>query len=1193
MRELAMPTAVAALTSSAVRFSASARPCNSSFVPHSSRSFHRLLLQGNGPNATLPNLFGLPTCSSYGSYDTSVFRTVTRPDAGIFKWGSADEDPYLFNLETSNYVEPIMMIALPGVFGWIVLKITLCCFCYRRYWLGLCGEPFPTVKGYTPRQVGTNMCVTAISCAVMIFMSYIITLITNASFDAALESFLSAGSRAEALFISAFATGRALLGSALIITAELNAWEALVEARVDTVQLNQSLGCAATVLGTLPNGTALADALGALGSATYLFPPLAMTDALFAELRRPHESYPALIPPVIAWLLMLRSRLAGLPSLPRLGGRLDALNASVLNMSGVPTSIAAQLVAVNESVRSMPNLTLLQHRLGHVHELQTEDNDGPWSGHHICSNIDAQYWGVACHPDGSCPSDRLFCDYSACDASGCGRCELTECELLEAQLQQLRAALLALEPARPLELLENLGAMLKAVPPLVQTATELQAIEIELHALPNLPARVAEYVALKEVLAQWNPRTIEVSILATQAAANSLLAANTIGILPELVRQQAAVEPLDCVGTLINTLLALNATLVRLEPAAVTLVRRLGSLSAALRALPDPVHLNQSIIGLDGAIGALPALATYTAGVYVINAAITAMPSAAALTTGLLALETTRTLSAVHVQMVNATRALSAALGSLPPTGPLKASLGLLVAHRSTLPARLTEGLTKINAYHRFGTGSGDPAVAAFFDSLQLDVLALIDTVDAKPDDTELRARLEVVDASLAEVPPTMPLVAQLEALYASIGQRNDFVAVAALDDDGNVVNSTGGGFVANSSVGLPNVTSYIEGLERTLEGLQVVPPVGALSSAWATLRARLGEMPAWGASRPLIVAYEAELDALPSPPASLLEGGTSLYQMLAAVPSLVAQATSAVLAEHTRTTAELDLLELALLGLEGDGYMDDFLDMSPNSWKSYVYSFYVPAALSGCAFLSCCARWGRPSLHAGQLLLVLLPWYILVGASIELPASIVLQDVCGHIPTLASRVLTNFARQEASPGFEYAAGIAAGTAAGAAATSGVPRTRWDVAQEHVIAWLTNCEAGDPFSSFFTPLDTTTSAAQADATAALAALELLPVARAQVDQLAQEAAAVSADAALVRQTVRCGTVHAIYQDARTAVCCDAAYAITAIFIGRFVCLIAMCTATVGAIMGYKRFRRQRDLWGPYASMEAREVGYYL
>ena len=70
-------------------------------------------------------------------------------------------------------------------------------------------------------------------------------------------------------------------------------------------------------------------------------------------------------------------------------------------LSGVPSSIAAQLVAVNESVRSMPSMTLLQNRLGRVHELQTEAIHGPWSGHHICSNIDAQYWGVACHPDGS------------------------------------------------------------------------------------------------------------------------------------------------------------------------------------------------------------------------------------------------------------------------------------------------------------------------------------------------------------------------------------------------------------------------------------------------------------------------------------------------------------------------------------------------------------------------------------------------------------------------------------------------------------------------------------------------------------------------------------------------------------------------------------------------------------------------
>ena len=60
-------------------------------------------------------------------------------------------------------------------------------------------------------------------------------------------------------------------------------------------------------------------------------------------------------------------------------------------------SSLASLVAVNESVRSMPSMTLLQNRLGRVHELQTEAIHGPCSGHHICSNIDAQY----CHPDGS------------------------------------------------------------------------------------------------------------------------------------------------------------------------------------------------------------------------------------------------------------------------------------------------------------------------------------------------------------------------------------------------------------------------------------------------------------------------------------------------------------------------------------------------------------------------------------------------------------------------------------------------------------------------------------------------------------------------------------------------------------------------------------------------------------------------
>ena len=44
---------------------------------------------------------------------------------------------------------------------------------------------------------------------------------------------------------------------------------------------------------------------------------------------------------------------------------------------------------------------------------------------------------------------------------------------------------------------------------------------------------------------------------------------------------------------------------------------------------------------------------------------------------------------------------------------------------------------------------------------------------------------------------------------------------------------------------------------------------------------------------------------------------------------------------------------------------------------------------------------------------------------------------------------------------------------------------------------------------------------------------------------------------------------------------------------RMLCSCAMVSALVGAIAGYKRFRRQRDLWGPYHSMQALEVGSYL
>jgi len=62
---------------------------------------------------------------------------------------------------------------------------------------------------------------------------------------------------------------------------------------------------------------------------------------------------------------------------------------------------------------------------------------------------------------------------------------------------------------------------------------------------------------------------------------------------------------------------------------------------------------------------------------------------------------------------------------------------------------------------------------------------------------------------------------------------------------------------------------------------------------------------------------------------------------------------------------------------------------------------------------------------------------------------------------------------------------------------------------------------------------------------------------------------------------------------RTSVCCDLAYAITAMWMVRLVVALAILASAVSAIAGYKRFRRQRDLWGPYATLQALEVGAYL
>ena len=79
--------------------------------------------------------------------------------------------------------------------------------------------------------------------------------------------------------------------------------------------------------------------------------------------------------------------------------------------------------------------------------------------------------------------------------------------------------------------------------------------------------------------------------------------------------------------------------------------------------------------------------------------------------------------------------------------------------------------------------------------------------------------------------------------------------------------------------------------------------------------------------------------------------------------------------------------------------------------------------------------------------------------------------------------------------------------------------------------------------------------------------------------------------ATVRTVMSCDAVHARIVEAKAALCCDLAYATTFLFAARLVTAVWMVPAAVGAIAGYKRFRRV--LWGPYAPVQALEVGAYL
>ena len=197
---------------------------------------------------------GFPTCSPHGSHNTTFLLNVPRATPGVFRFGPSDVAPGEFHPLSSVYLEPLLFLALPGALVWLGLMLTLSCFCYRRYRLGRCGEPFPTVRGYPPREVALTMLVALSACVLLIVAGGIAYLAASAAYSAAMgvskphrpapspcstgeaqaqpppppslpQGLIEAGGKIEDLLSSSFSIGRALLDTALDIVDALHLFD--------------------------------------------------------------------------------------------------------------------------------------------------------------------------------------------------------------------------------------------------------------------------------------------------------------------------------------------------------------------------------------------------------------------------------------------------------------------------------------------------------------------------------------------------------------------------------------------------------------------------------------------------------------------------------------------------------------------------------------------------------------------------------------------------------------------------------------------------------------------------------------------------------------------------------------------------------------------------------------------------------
>ena len=266
----------------------------------SSSMAHRALLQGDAPKAVLPDFFGLPSCSPYGSYNTTWLRNAPRWRLGLPEFGPKGLPPDVFHPYASSYLEPLIVLAIPGILLWMILGITLVCYCYRRYHLGLCGEPFPTVKEYTPKQVAATRLLTAVSFAALVLLAGQTLIVISITFDNAFDSFIAATTEIEELVSHSFGIGRELLATALSILAELDAFDASIAQYVDAGAMLTALDCTSPLLDALPAGSVMLRSADVLQAAIESLPLMNITDVAFALLAYPLAYLPVQLPPLSA-----------------------------------------------------------------------------------------------------------------------------------------------------------------------------------------------------------------------------------------------------------------------------------------------------------------------------------------------------------------------------------------------------------------------------------------------------------------------------------------------------------------------------------------------------------------------------------------------------------------------------------------------------------------------------------------------------------------------------------------------------------------------------------------------------------------------------------------------------------------------------------------------------------------------------